>query len=309
MYKNLSDAAIEDAITMRQLQIDHHKVCLKSEESMLAHLLAEKNQRAWDRAARVTAQHDKFLTVANAPVVSDLENATPQQIDFRIARVDGEISRAKNQERKAADDLQGALDQVPIKTTKSGVNIWRLTTEQVKAEATRVISYLIGKGVFRDHLVRQLRTLNMSQLNLSILETEMSALHSAYLTRGWTRYVGIEGGHVHRGGATRGLALDCDGGTVRPSSRPVWYPHLSGLLEADAIAVCTDQMCTHCYPDAPVRKPKLALGHCPGSGQSPRGTESAYGDFWRCSECDNTSKLTNAGLLRKHKPYSHAKSD
>lgn len=60
---------------------------------------------------------------------------------------------------------------------------------------------------------------------------------------GWSRFFLVTGGHIH-------ATMNCT--TCYDTTEFNWLPTLSGLTEADAVAVYGSVLCTVCYPSAPV---------------------------------------------------------
>lgn len=60
---------------------------------------------------------------------------------------------------------------------------------------------------------------------------------------GWSRFFLVTGGHIHS-------SMGCH--TCYPTTEFGWLPQLSGLTEADAVAVYGPVLCSVCYPSAPV---------------------------------------------------------
>lgn len=63
--------------------------------------------------------------------------------------------------------------------------------------------------------------------------------------------------------------------------------------------------CTHCFPDAPVAKPKTPAeeGFCAESGAyaDPDTYVNPRGSYCRC-KCGEVASVTSTGKIRKHRP-------
>lgn len=75
------------------------------------------------------------------------------------------------------------------------------------------------------------------------LEADMAELEATYT--GWSRFflVTSSAGHVHS-------SMHCS--TCRPTTAYGWLPNLSGKTEAEAVAELGPNLCSVCFPSAPV---------------------------------------------------------
>lgn len=117
---------------------------------------------------------------------------------------------------------------------------------------------------------------------------------------GWPRYFAVTssaGGHTH-------AHMYC---SHRGRTTYGWHPELSGLDEAAAVAALGPQLCTKCFPSAPVEWTvgQRAAARCPGTGRGPgagswsRRGMRASGD---CPECGHRASLSPNGYVRAHPP-------
>lgn len=219
-----------------------------------------------------------------APIV-DLTTATPVEIDRRAAELDRDHYRINSRITVALDEVHRALGERPRFLGRAGVRAW--PTEHPDAVLT-----LHTASPDHDALTR----LAAHHKALAGNQREARAIDTEYQRRPWTRYVGVQGGHIHAG-------MWCHGGTIRPTTVRVWWPELSGKPIDEAIAELQTTMCTHCFPDAPVAAVVPDDG-CPGSGRSATGSIRRVGNgrYASCPECGAQQRLTQYGAMRKHKP-------
>ena len=121
-----------------------------------------------------------------------------------------------------------------------------------------------------------------------------------YNRRPWSRYLIVSGGHLHRQGC----------GTLTPGrTRVGMVAEASGLDAAQVVGSFGETACTHCFPDAPVARPKTPAeeGFCEHSGK-PIPEDKLPKEWWnravspqvKCS-CGHWGAMTSAGNYRKHK--------
>ena len=113
---------------------------------------------------------------------------------------------------------------------------------------------------------------------------------------GWTRYVLVGGGHLHR-------HQYCS--SLRPTTRILLLAESSGLTDEEVVAKYTYTACTKCFPNAPVET-KADPNTCPGSGKYVENVKNdqgryIYGRYVPCPECGEfVTRNANSGLTRKH---------
>jgi hypothetical protein len=116
---------------------------------------------------------------------------------------------------------------------------------------------------------------------------------------GWTRFFLVPGGHIHS-------SMDCS--TCNKMGKPTefaWLPDLSGLTEADAVAVHGPWLCTVCYPSAPVEYTNgeelaaaaKAAERCPGSGTYATSGGRRYA---KCPICETSVRLSSNSRIFAH---------
>jgi hypothetical protein len=158
-------------------------------------------------------------------------------------------------------------------------------------------------------------------LELASLRAKTSDLNRLYT--GWSRFfvVTSSNGHVHK-------SMSCSSCFYTTTYGPM--PELSGQTEADAVDALGSNLCSVCFPSAPVEHQggkftqaeaeKIAAGGlkvareirakkaaaekdaCPGSGK-PFADQFRGGRYGKCRHCHTTQAATSAysGVARKHK--------
>jgi hypothetical protein len=129
-----------------------------------------------------------------------------------------------------------------------------------------------------------------------------------YASAPWSRFFEVtsSNGHIHS-------HLHCS--TCNPRTTYGWWPELSGLTEADAVAKLGPILCSVCYPSAPTEW-KLSRSDVKAASDAASGLycdapAPAYADVrWNvrrtsgwaeCTGCDQTQSVTTAVKFRKHK--------
>lgn len=148
-------------------------------------------------------------------------------------------------------------------------------------------------------------TVVLDEDRLTRNEAAATQLEAEYERRGgWSRYVIVPGGHLHK--------RSCH--TLTPGRTMVGQvAYASGLDEAAVVGEYDVTACTHCFPNAPVAPAQTPEqeGFCKGSGRV-LSAEALDKIDWkrrhrvsiRCSDCGKGVSLTERGALRKHKAPS-----
>lgn len=144
------------------------------------------------------------------------------------------------------------------------------------------------------------------------LEDQALPLEAEYDRRPWTRYIVVQGGHLHQ--------RHCH--TITPGRTMVGLIAEASGLDADqVVAKYQYTACTHCFADAPVAKQLTPEeeGFCPTSGTSLFAKENQgllenlqrrYPKGWggmmmapsvKCT-CGGYPSVTKGDKVRKHKP-------
>lgn len=127
--------------------------------------------------------------------------------------------------------------------------------------------------------------------------------HAEFTRRGgWSRFFTVQqhNGHIHSG-------MNCSTCNRNGSKTSFgWNPELSGLTEAEAVAKLGPNLCTVCFPTAPVEWTvgKPVADYCAGSGKAPAGNTRRVGmkTYGTCTECGEGQLVNDNGTVRKHKP-------
>ncbi|MBM4574930.1 hypothetical protein GS896_25525 [Rhodococcus hoagii] len=129
---------------------------------------------------------------------------------------------------------------------------------------------------------------------LSDIDDEFTQVEAPYHENPWSRFFLVQGGHIH-------ASQHCH--TLRPTTRILWLPELSGDTEAKAVEDHGTILCTHCFPSAPVEwtigpiKPEDPT-KCTNKRRGEWVTRFRYAE---CPECGAVASVTSIGNLRQHK--------
>jgi hypothetical protein len=158
---------------------------------------------------------------APAPILTDITNADPAEIDGHLARLGAEAAGL-------GDRLYDLREALAAKRADKIVR--RVFSGKTEAELEEMI---------RDTQIRQAEVAHL----MYPLETEFDR-------RPWSRYYLVEDGHLH---------YDVSGSRCSriPSTTHYWMTEFSGMPAKMVIAKAQERVCTMCFPDAPVspRKP------------------------------------------------------
>jgi hypothetical protein len=177
-----------------------------------------------------------------ATATQDLTTLTPREVDEMLA----DLCRAEEQAGRAAQramiGLHDALGERQIYTGRNGKFTYARSDADTLAAArargdehclTRSKSYSVLVADF-DEAVKAAKAADAAQ----------KPYHDEYARRPWSRFFFVRGGHIHSDLTTRcNRRYDTDQG---------WNPALSGKSEAEAVAELGPNLCTKCYPTAPV---------------------------------------------------------
>lgn len=258
----------------------------------------------FDRLVLTKTGHEALAAAQTvAPPVAPanpLAEKTPVELDTRAAYLDGQYGKLDGMRTAIVDRLQWRADQRPLKSTRSGRKTWALSAEDAAAELRRQLDAGEVKSWDVPAAREILSRLSGVDAGLDANRAEAATIEAEYARRPWSRFVGVEGGHIHSG-------IWCAGGTIRPTTVRTWAPLLSGLSVADAVAKLGPTLCTHCFPSAPVEWTQGAAkadDSCEGSGQAevPGTYVSRAAPIGKCRGCDRLQSMTPRGVIRKHKP-------
>lgn len=231
----------------------------------------------------------------------NLTTATPVQIDTELAEAHIAARQAAARRRAAAERARHIVGE--RKVYQGRRRVWETTDDEAFANVRAALD--AGNVMPYEH--RQ-ATDTLTDADTYAAEADkhharIDTLDAEYDRRGgWSRFFTVQGGHVHSG-------LRCAGGTIRPTTLIGWNPDLSGQTEAEAVAKLGPNLCTHCYPTAPVAwtlgepKPKNP-NECPNREMTREQRQSIdmrrVSKYAKCPECGTIASVTSLGALRKH---------
>lgn len=230
------------------------------------------------------------MTVTTTPiralaVATDTELA---ELDQTYARLDGEQQRQGNAVHRYAGDKQ---DETWCGRRR--VRLWRLSDAEVLAACQS------GDGVRSYDVARAAEAAAAVVLVTAAMQSNRkraAELEQIWRDNGcWSRFFVVmnSNGHIHSDISSHRCSR-------QPTTVHGWNPELSGATEGEAVAQLGPNMCTMCFPSAPVEwtigKPKAPK--CAGAGKYVAGRNR----YVECPECHTTQSLTPTGYVRAHKP-------
>lgn len=227
----------------------------------------------------------------------NLTTATPREIDEKLADLSGARNGHYRALRSAFDTAHRLLGEKPETTRGGKIISWPTSDDDVAAR--------LRNATVMPHEDRQrgraLTTIDSATHEIKQLALEISELEAEFQARGgWTRFFTVEDGHIHS-------ARHCRGGSIRATTLVGWNPELSGKTEEEAVALLGPNLCTHCYPSAPVEwtrgvekpiDPAYCTNKSPVAGSIRWRAVSSWAE---CGECGARPAVTSLGNLRKHK--------
>lgn len=209
----------------------------------------------------------------------DLHTASPAEIDGKLFPILGRLDAAQ---RKVAHH--------------------RERVERVEAEIVR--KKAAGRHVMsfdEEILTDAQNTIRHTEETITAINAEADPFEAEFARRGgWTRYLVVQGGHLHYS--------HCH--TLTPGRTLVGgVAEASGLDQAEVVGKFGEHACTHCFPDAPVapKKTPAEEGFCEHSGEHLTADKLERIGFYRrrsvstrCA-CGKSVAVTPRGVLRKHK--------
>lgn len=206
---------------------------------------------------------------------AELTTKTPAEIDTQLFPILDKIDR----EARHRADAQRRLDGTP---RRPGEHVWPLRDFERPRYEQMVAQH---------------------DAKIVELEAEATPLEREYSRRaemegvaeGWTRYIVVPGGHLHK--------RACH--TLTPGRTMVGQvAEASGLDEDEVVGKYDEQACTHCFPDAPVaaKKTPAEEGLCEHSGTyaDPETYLTPRGHYCQCA-CGARPSVTSTGKIRRHK--------
>lgn len=243
---------------------------------------------------------DITAKLAGITAQADAATGTPAEVDTVLAALHGLEAQYLNYLDSAVDGLHRAAGH--REHTSRGWSTWyagrEYATTEMALDKARALAAAPTAFIVRDAL----KSYDQYTANLSEIRAAAAPFQARYNAEQWTRYFWVQnnGGHGHR---TMHCST-CNRGAKRTEFG--WHPELSGKTDADATAVFGENLCTVCFPGAPVAvKNKLTADHCTGSRQLPvPGTTKHYGPsrtpYGKCTGCPADADLrVMAGLYIK----------
>jgi hypothetical protein len=164
----------------------------------------------------------------------DTTTATPLQIDTQLAELFAEMARADSARDAALTLAHRAAGDKQVRGYGRRA-AWGMTDEAAIAAIAELDTDLAG-------IAR--RDLERAVARMAAAEAQAEPLHAEYARRPWSRFFSVPGGHIHKDNR-----LSCN---RRPDTDQRWNPALSGKSEAEAVEALGPNMCTVCFPSAPV---------------------------------------------------------
>ena len=232
----------------------------------------------------------------------DLATATPREIDEHAAELDMSMRSEEGALRSAFSTAHYMLGERP-KTTRGGkITGWPTGNDDVAARLRNAL-LVSHEEHRRERTLAAITSALHTIRELAVLINEVDAEYQA--RGGWTRFLVVDGGHVHS-------SRRCAGGTIRATTLVGWNPELSGKTEAEAVAQLGPNLCTHCFPSAPIAwtcgvekpvDPSVCTNKIAVSG-SIHWRVSPWG---QCATCGARGvSVSKLGNLRKHKRPTEA---
>lgn len=234
----------------------------------------------------------------------DLKTQTPPQIDTMLSEAYGTLATAAAHQKMSQASLHYAVGDHKRYSYQGRrkVETWSLTFDEV-------IDFDYDSLMPWDQVSydKAFEMLNEAEAQMLAARKEIKTLDAEYARRGgWSRFFLVPGGHIHKD-------MHCPTcnkmGQLTDFS---WLPELSGLIEADAVAVHGAILCTVCFPSAPVEwtnglelaEEAKKAARCSGSGKAPGKDDrpNRHHKYQPCSVCGDYQTVTNYGVIRAHKP-------
>lgn len=229
----------------------------------------------------------------------NLATATPVEIDTELARLHGELGTLDQRLTMVAKAAHSLNSEKPVRHGRKYVydrNIDETLNElALKLADDQFPSW--DKGNVTD-CINEYGDLSRK---FDATQAQIQAIDVEYNGRPWSRFIAVEGGHIHS-------SRFCEGGTIRVTTRIGWHPELSGKSQAEAVDLLGELLCTHCFPDAPVAwttgvaKKKVAEGYCDGQGEQGENLEMQYvSPRGNCPKCKQATGISKTGKVLKHR--------
>ncbi|MEU6362187.1 hypothetical protein [Streptomyces albidoflavus] len=244
---------------------------------------------------------------------------TPVQIDYMNARLSEEHYRLLEEDGRRFERLCTALGEEKVQRGRR--QVWPLSPDEARRKAARLVAeppaavppyiqrydFLATVETYVSRIGRALDALNALDTERERMRPAQNLLWGEFRRRGgWSRFFLVmnDNGHIH--------STDSPGmcGSLRPTTRINWLPDLSGMTVEEAVTKFEHNLCSRCFPGAPVeyrerQRPAEADDRCKGSGSYVELTaEQArrVSKFAACPECGRKVAVTSTWKIRKHPP-------
>ena len=149
-------------------------------------------------------------------------------------------------------------------------------------------------------VVESLADLDEIDAAIEANKAEAAPLQKKFNDAPWSRFFLVPDGHIHS-------SMNCS--SCRITTAFSWLPTLSGLTEKDAVEAHGPNLCTFCFPSAPVEwtvgEKKEEDDKCPGSGTYDHTNfhQTSYTGSGQaeCNHCHQRVGVTTSHKIRKHK--------
>lgn len=172
----------------------------------------------------------------------NLTTQTPRQIDTQLADLADKAAAAESRIASALDTIHHMLGERQTYITRTR-RTWPTTdADALDAARARGDEYEIRYSRTFAQIVAQH---DAAAVDMNTAYAAMEPFNAEFNRRGgWTRFFYVRGGHIH---AT--LSTSCN---RQHDTDQGWNPELSGKTEAEAVAELGPNLCTKCFPTAPV---------------------------------------------------------
>jgi|DEB0MinimDraft_6_1074348.scaffolds.fasta_scaffold02887_8 hypothetical protein len=212
--------------------------------------------------------------------MTDLSKKTPAQIDTEIARIGGLIGAQTGRIGDARRAIALAKERINQGASDAGKQ--PAAIEAAEAEIAAAEAAIVS------------------------LREEIAPYKGQYEERRWTRYylVNNSNGHIHKN-------LNCS--TCFVTTEYSWLFECSGRTPEDLISEYGEDVCSECYPQAPVLANGFRKSVADKQAVSCDGNGEYHGDVARpgwagfvvapqvaCKVCGERAAITKGGKIRRH---------
>lgn len=188
-------------------------------------------------------------------ITKPLAEATPVEIDTRLADLMGQAFEASSSVARAADTIYWYAEGKRTRRNRQGQEV------RPSYSLEEAISKAVEVSPTYEHrqIEAAVERLHQARKTLAQVRSEIEPLDAEFDRRGgWTRAflaVTSGGGHVHKSRFCSTCfddRYDYVTGEFRPGTRFAWMTEYSGFDEDTIVADAGERACTVCYPSAPV---------------------------------------------------------